>query len=33
MRISAWPRASQPWADILDLSRHVEATGWDGIWI
>ena len=32
MRISFWPGANQTWEDVLDLARHVEAKGWDGIW-
>lgn len=32
MRISFWPGANQTWEDILDLAKHVEAKGWDGIW-
>jgi F420-dependent oxidoreductase-like protein len=32
MQISLWPGAQQPWDVIRDLSRHAEATGWDGIW-
>ncbi len=32
MRFSFWPNPTQPYADVLDLARHVEATGWDGIW-
>ena len=32
MRISFWPGATQTWDDVLDLARHVEAKGWDGIW-
>ena len=32
MRFSVWPTTRQPWLDFLDLSTHVEATGWDGIW-
>ena len=32
MRISFWPAANQTWEDVLDLARHVEAKGWDGIW-
>ncbi len=32
MRFSVWPTTRQPWPDFLDLSTHVEATGWDGIW-
>ncbi|GIF07369.1 TIGR03560 family F420-dependent LLM class oxidoreductase [Actinoplanes siamensis] len=33
MRISIWPGAGQPWSDILEVSRHAEETGWDGVWI
>jgi F420-dependent oxidoreductase-like protein len=33
MRLSIWPSANQPWADILTTARHAEATGWDGVWI
>ena len=32
MRFSFWPAPMQPWADVVALARHVEATGWDGIW-
>jgi F420-dependent oxidoreductase-like protein len=32
MRFSYWASADQPWVSILDASRHVENTGWDGIW-
>ena len=32
MRFSYWPAPTMPWADLLEMSRHVEATGWDGIW-
>ena len=32
MRFSFWPAPTQPWADVLELARHVESTGWDGIW-
>jgi F420-dependent oxidoreductase-like protein len=32
MHISLWPGAQQPWEAIRDLSRHAEATGWDGVW-
>lgn len=32
MRFSFWPTPSLPYADVLELARHVEATGWDGIW-
>ncbi len=33
MRFSIWPNASKPWSDVVDLARHGEATGWDGVWI
>ena len=32
MRFSFWPGPAQPWEDVLELGRHIEATGWDGIW-
>jgi F420-dependent oxidoreductase-like protein len=32
MRFSFWPAPSQPYDDVLELARHVEQTGWDGIW-
>lgn len=32
MRFSFWPNPSQPFGEVLHLARHVEATGWDGIW-
>jgi F420-dependent oxidoreductase-like protein len=32
MRFSFWPTPSQPFEDVLALARHVERTGWDGIW-
>lgn len=33
MRFSVWPRLSQPWEDVLAVSRHAEATGWDGVYV
>jgi alkanesulfonate monooxygenase SsuD/methylene tetrahydromethanopterin reductase-like flavin-dependent oxidoreductase (luciferase family) len=33
MRFSAWPIVQQPAADFLDICRHAERTGWDGVWI
>ncbi len=33
MRFSVWPNAAGSWEDLLDITRHAEATGWDGIWI
>ncbi len=32
MRFSFWPAPMQPWADVLALAKHIEATGWDGLW-
>ena len=32
MKFSFWPAASSSWETLLDLCRHAEATGWDGIW-
>jgi F420-dependent oxidoreductase-like protein len=32
MRFSFWPIARQSWPQVLELARHVERTGWDGIW-
>lgn len=32
MRFSIWPSPAQPWESVLDVSRHAEATGWDGVW-
>ncbi|MEX2293640.1 MAG: TIGR03560 family F420-dependent LLM class oxidoreductase [Acidimicrobiales bacterium] len=33
MRFSLWPNVSQPWTDVLELARHAEATGWDGVYV
>jgi F420-dependent oxidoreductase-like protein len=33
MRFSIWPGYQQPWADVLALAAHADATGWDGVWI
>lgn len=32
MRFSFWPNPSQPFSEVLALARHVESTGWDGLW-
>jgi F420-dependent oxidoreductase-like protein len=32
MRFSYWPGAGNPWGDLVEVCRHVESTGWDGIW-
>lgn len=31
MRFSIWPNLQQPWSDVLEVVRHAEATGWDGV--
>lgn len=33
MRFSLWASLSNPWADVLDGTRHAEATGWDGVYV
>jgi F420-dependent oxidoreductase-like protein len=33
MRLSIWPSANQPWAELLATAQHAEATGWDGVWV
>jgi F420-dependent oxidoreductase-like protein len=32
MRFSIWPRPDRPWDEVLELTRHCEATGWDGVY-
>jgi F420-dependent oxidoreductase-like protein len=32
MRFSVWPNPTQPFQDVLEIARHAEATGWDGLW-
>lgn len=32
MRFSVWPAPTQSFADVLEIARHAEATGWDGVW-
>src|SRR5262245_52247507 len=32
MRFSYWPSPAQSWEDLLGSCRHVERTGWDGLW-
>ncbi len=32
MRFGFWPGPNSPWSELLDLARHAETTGWDGIW-
>lgn len=33
MRFAVWPNLMQPIGDVLDVARHAEATGWDGVWV
>jgi alkanesulfonate monooxygenase SsuD/methylene tetrahydromethanopterin reductase-like flavin-dependent oxidoreductase (luciferase family) len=33
MRFSAWLSHQQPWDDLLAATRHIEATGWDGVYV
>lgn len=32
MRFSIWPSPMSPWDEVLDLARHCERTGWDGMY-
>jgi F420-dependent oxidoreductase-like protein len=32
MRFSIWPAPARPWSEILELTQHCEATGWDGVY-
>jgi alkanesulfonate monooxygenase SsuD/methylene tetrahydromethanopterin reductase-like flavin-dependent oxidoreductase (luciferase family) len=33
MRFAVWPTLAQPWEDVLAVSRHADATGWDGVYV
>jgi probable F420-dependent oxidoreductase len=33
VRFSVWPHLMQPWSDVVEVARHAEATGWDGVWV
>lgn len=33
MRLSCWPSLQQPWRDVVEVARHVDATGWDGVYV
>jgi F420-dependent oxidoreductase-like protein len=33
MRLSIWPGALQRYDEILEVARHAEATGWDGVYV
>ncbi|MDA0815305.1 MAG: TIGR03560 family F420-dependent LLM class oxidoreductase [Chloroflexi bacterium] len=32
MRFAAWLGLGDPWESVVDLSQHLDATGWDGIY-
>ncbi len=33
MQFSAWPSVTNPWQVLADEVRHIDAAGWQGIWI
>ena len=33
MRFSVWLSHQQPWSELVAAARHVEATGWDGVYV
>lgn len=33
MRFSVWPNPTQSFQEMLEIARHAEATGWDGLWL
>ena len=33
MRLSIWPNAQQPVADLIEVVRHADATGWDAAYV
>ncbi|HEV3354573.1 MAG TPA: TIGR03560 family F420-dependent LLM class oxidoreductase [Acidimicrobiales bacterium] len=32
MRFSVWPSPNRTWDEIVELARHCESTGWDGVY-
>jgi F420-dependent oxidoreductase-like protein len=32
MRFSVWPNPSQSFEEVLQIAKHAESTGWDGLW-
>ncbi|MCU1450522.1 MAG: class F420-dependent oxidoreductase [Acidimicrobiales bacterium] len=32
MRFSIWPSPNRTWDEIVELARHCESTGWDGVY-
>jgi F420-dependent oxidoreductase-like protein len=33
MRLSIWPGAGQRYDEILEVAKHADATGWDGVYV
>jgi F420-dependent oxidoreductase-like protein len=33
VQFSAWPNQSGQWEPLREFGQHVEATGWDGLWV
>lgn len=33
MRFALWPHVAQPWPDLLEVVRHADTTGWDGVYV
>jgi F420-dependent oxidoreductase-like protein len=33
VRFSIWPTLTQPWPAVVEVTRHAEATGWDGVYV
>jgi len=33
MRLSLWTNLAQPFASVVEVARHAEATGWDGVYV
>src|SRR5690606_14541808 len=33
MKFSAWPNLSWAWDDFVEMCRHLEQSGWDGLWV
>ncbi|MYE80952.1 MAG: TIGR03560 family F420-dependent LLM class oxidoreductase [Gammaproteobacteria bacterium] len=32
MQLSLWPSPTLSFSEVVDLAKHAEATGWDGLW-
>jgi F420-dependent oxidoreductase-like protein len=33
VRFSIWPNLAQSWPGVVEVTRHAEATGWDGVYV